>query len=347
MNSLERVALTLQHKEADRVPVYPLLNGISRKLVGADYPTWANNAEVTAEAYIKVTEKFGLDCIVTLTDLSVEAADFGQSMIYPESEAAHPDFKNRLIKDIEDYSLIKHLNPRETPRMREHTKLCDLLVKAKGQDTPIVAFVFGPLGILGMLRGEQELFIDLLEEPEALQEPLEAITETLIDYVDAIIDTGVHAVMLDTLFSSQSIMSKNMWMETEGPLVKRIAEHIHNRGCMVMIHNCGNGIYFDVQIETMKPEAISFLHLPDDCKSLEETKRKYGHITTLIGNISPTWVISAKPEEVEAESKRIIEALKKDGGFIFATGCEYPANASFDAAEIMVEAVNKYGRYDK
>ena len=347
MKPIERVVLSLQHKEADRVPVYPLLNGASRRLVGADYKTWTNNAQVTADAYIKVTEQFGLDVIVTLTDLSVEAADFGQKLIYPESEAAHPDFGNRLIKSIEDYSLVKKLNPKETPRMSEHIKLCDLLVKAKGQEVPIVAFVFGPLGILGMLRGEENLFMDIIEEPEALNDPLEAITDTLIDYVDALIDTGVHAIMFDTLFASQSIMSKKMWKETEGPLVRRLAEHVHQRGGMVMIHNCGNGIYFDVQIEAMKPEAISFLHIPDDCTSLEDVKQKYGDKITLIGNISPTWVISASTEEIEAECRKVIDALKKDGGFILATGCEYPANAPFDAAQTIIRMASEYGSYKK
>ena len=36
MRPIERVVLALQHKDADRVPVYPLLNGASRRLVGAD-----------------------------------------------------------------------------------------------------------------------------------------------------------------------------------------------------------------------------------------------------------------------------------------------------------------------
>ena len=275
----------------------------------------------------------------------MEAADFGQKLIYPENEAAHPDFGNRLINSIDDYLLVKRVNPKKTPRMSEHIKLCNLLVKAKAQDVPIVAFVFGPLGILGMLRGEENLFMDILEEPEAIKAPLEAITDTLIDYVDALIDTGVHAIMLDTLFASQSIMSKKMWMETEGELVRRLAEHVHSRGCMVMIHNCGNGIYFDVQIEVMKPEAISFLHIPDDCTSLEDIKEKYGDKTTLIGNISPTWIIGASTEEIEAECRKVIDAFKKDGGFILATGCEYPANASFDAAETIIRMASEYGTY--
>ena len=32
MKPIERVSLTLQHKEADRIPVYPLLCGVSANL---------------------------------------------------------------------------------------------------------------------------------------------------------------------------------------------------------------------------------------------------------------------------------------------------------------------------
>ncbi len=84
MKPIERVSLTLQHKEADRVPVYPpLLCGVSRKLVNASYPEWSLDMDVCAKAYERVTEQFNLDIICTLIDLSVEAADFGQKIIYP------------------------------------------------------------------------------------------------------------------------------------------------------------------------------------------------------------------------------------------------------------------------
>lgn len=347
MTALERVALTLQHKEADRVPVYPLLCGISRKLVNAGYKDWALNADITAEAYCKVTEQFGLDTIVTLTDLSVEAADFGQELVFPENEAAHPNFNNYMIKDIEDYGKVEPINIKKGARMTEHVKLCDKLVKAKGKEYPVAAFVFGPLGILSMLRGQANIFMDILDDPDAVKKAVAAITETLKDYADALIATGVNAIMVDTLFASQSIMSKGMWKEFEGVYVKDLAQHIHDQNCMVMIHNCGNGIYFDVQIEAMKPEAISFLHLPDDCKTREELKEKYGHITTLIGHVDPTWIIHASEEEVREECRNQIDIYKKDGGFILATGCEYPANADFRNAEVMVEEAKTYGRYRK
>lgn len=345
MKAIERVALTLQHKEADRIPVYPLLCGASRKLVNASYPVWSTDMDVCVEAYEKVTDLYNLDVICTLIDLSVEAADFGQKIIYPENEAAHPDINDYLIKETAGLYNVAPIKLRDATRMQGHVQLCDRLVKSKGSDVPVVAFLFGPLGILSMMRGQASLFMDILDDPDAVKHGVAAITETLLDYVDALAATGVQAMMLDTLFASQSIMSKSMWLEFEGPYVRKIAERIREKGSMVMVHNCGTGIYFDAQIETMDPVAISFLHVPDDCKDFAATKIKYGNDITLIGAISPPWLLGASGAELMEECRSQIETFKAGGGYILATGCEYPANLSFTQAEIMIRAAHKYGQY--
>ncbi|NMA94573.1 MAG: uroporphyrinogen decarboxylase [Clostridiales bacterium] len=345
MNSLERVSLTLKHKEADRIPVYPLINSISRNYTNTDYATWSTDTELCAKSIIKATKTLDLDIICSLVDLSVEAADFGQDIIYPKNAAAHPNHNNRLINSIEDYKKIEPINPRNTPRMGEHIRLCELLVEAMGKEKPIIAFVFAPLGVLSMLRGQEKMFMDALDDADALHVALEIITDTLMEYVTALMETGVHAIMFDTLYASQSIMSKQMWNDLEGPYVERLANHIHDSGCMVMLHNCGSGAYFDVQIERMRPQAISFLHLSDDCNSFSELKEKYGEVTTLIGHINPSLILSATPDEIKAESKKQIDTFKEGGGFILATGCEYPANASDANAKAMVEVAKTYGKY--
>lgn len=342
MTSLERVSAALQHKEIDRVPVYPLINSISRKYCGIDYPTWSQDADLCAESIIRATEDIGVDVIVTLQDLSVEAADFGQKVDYPPDDAAHPDIHNRILKDIDDYAKVQPVDPRKTPRMAGQLKICDTLVKRKGKEMPIVSFVFGPLGVLSMMRGQSELFLDCYDDPDAMHLALRAITDTLKDYCKAILETGVHAIMFDTLFASQSIMKKDMWVELEGGYIKELADFVHSQGAMVMIHNCGAGIYFDVQIEAMKPEAISFLYPPDDCADFAETKKKYGDVTGLIGCVTPSWLLSASREDVLAECRLEMDAMAGGGGFILATGCEYPSGLSADNAKVMVEAARSY-----
>ncbi len=346
MNHFERVAAALSHTEPDRVPVYPILSGITRKLVGATYPEWSTNAEVCAEALLKAAAEFDLDCIVTLVDLSVECAAWGQPLIFPENEAAHPDYTRCIIEDIEDYAKIQKADYRACDRMTMHLDVCRRLVAAKGGELPIVAFVFGPLGTLSMLRGQQDMYMDLYDDPEAVADAARAVCDTLKDYVSAILDTGVDAVMFDTLFSSGSIMSKQMWLEMEGPLVRELAELVHSRGKLVMIHNCGERIYFDAQIEMMHPDAISFLYPPDDCKDFAECKAKYGGKVTLIGCVAPILAVVGDDEEWEAACREQIDLLSRDGGFILATGCEYPAGASFDRARSMVEIAKTYRRGD-
>ncbi len=345
LTPLERVTLTLQHKEADRVPIYPLLNGVARKLVNKDYPTWSTDMSVCKESYLAVTERFELDLICTLIDLSVEAGDFGQKLIFPQTEACYPDPNCPFIEKETDYNKVEPLNPLKTTRMKGHISLCKELVKEKGKTTPIVAFVFGPLGILSMLRGQTALFMDLYDHPEKVKQALLAITETLILYCKELVSTGVTAIMLDTLFASESIMQESMWREFEGEYVGLLAKKIRKEGASVMIHNCGNGPYFEAQVETMNPVAISFLHPAAGLKTYEETQKHWGDKLTLIGYVPPTALPFMTHEALTETCKEMLLLNKKGGGFVLATGCEYPANLGFEQADVMIKAGKAFGRY--
>jgi uroporphyrinogen decarboxylase len=343
MTSMERVVATLKREKTDRTPVYPILAGITRKLVGASYEEWSTNASVCAEAFYKSVTDFGLDCAVTLIDLSVECDAWGQKIIYNENAAAHPDYGDLVIKNIDDYKKIKKADYKASQRMTMHIDVCRQLVEKADGAFPVVAFVFGPLGVLSMLRNQQELYMDIYDDREAVKAAAREINETLKDYVNALIDTGVNAVMLDTLFASTSVMSKQMWTEMEGGLVKELADICHARGCLVMVHNCGKGIYFDAQIASMNPCAISFLHVPDDCADFAECKEKYGGKITLIGCVSPTMAVTDTDEAWVAECKRHIDIFGRGGGYMLATGCEYPSDTDFGKAKLMVEVARTYG----
>lgn len=346
MNSMERVVKTLNHQEPDRVPVYPILSGASRRLIGANYKDGANDADICARALLKAREEFELDCLVTLIDLSVECDAWGQELVFPENEAAHPNYDNSVIKDIEDYSNIKKVDYRTSKRMMMHIETCKKLVAEAKGEFPVVAFVFGPLGVLSMLRNQQEMYMDFYDDPEAVHDAAREINETLKEYCQALLDTGVNGIMLDTLFASGSIMSKEMWDELEGDLTEELAAVIREKNGLVMIHNCGQKIYFDVQIKRMQPAAISFLYPPDDCVDFKECKEKYGDITTLIGCVTPASAAIGTDEEWDEECMNCMDSMKSGGGFVLATGCEYPANADFSRARRMVELAKTYGRYE-
>jgi len=346
MTSLERVAAALQHKEADRVPAAPLVCGASRRVYGVTYAEWAQDGELAAKCMLQAQELIGFDGMLTLVDLSVEAADFGQEMVFPIEDTPHPNYNNPAIKTPDDFLKIERFDPTKSPRMKEMLKYCEILMNERGSTVPVMGFVYAPLGILSMMRSCEQLFRDCMKTPDLVIKAEEVITDVLVDYVKAMAKTGVHAIVFDTLFASQCIMGKELWKKIEGPFTKRLADVAREHGAMVMVHNCGNGVYFDVQIEEMAPVAISYAYLPDDCKDMAELKAKWGDKTCLCGQIDPaTYMFLGTPEETKQECKRQIEALGKGGGFILATGCEFPPNGSLLNAIAMMEAAELYGRY--
>ena len=53
--------------------------------------------------------------------------------------------------------------------MMMHIDVCRRLVDELNGKKPVVAFVFGPLGVLSMLRSQQELFLDLYDDIDAVK----------------------------------------------------------------------------------------------------------------------------------------------------------------------------------
>lgn len=347
MTPLERVATTLQHKEPDRVPAVPLICGASRRVYGITYAEWSQDGELAAKCMLQAQELIGFDGMLSLVDLSVEAADLGQAMIYPVEDTAHPDYDDPFVKSPDDYAKIERVDPTKSKRMSEMIKYCDIMMNERGSTVPVMGFVYGPLGILSMMRSAERLFVDCMKHKEAVIAAEEVITDMLVDYIKAMAATGVHAIVLDTLFASQTIMSKKMWKEIEGPFAKRLADTIRECESMVMVHNCGNGIYFDVQMETMEPVAISCAYIPDDCDSWVDAKKKWGDKTTICGYMEPAaYAFLGNPESVQEECKKEIEELAKGGGFVLATGCEFPPNGSLLNAIAMMDAAERYGKYN-
>ena len=342
MTSRERFAAMLNHKAPDRMPVYPLVNSISRQSLGITYEEWTKDINKCAEAIIRTTDELELDCLCTLVDLSVEAADFGQELLYFKDKAACPDPAHRVVPTEGDYDKIPRIDPAKGKRMSEHVELCRKLVKARGKDKPVVAFVFGPLGIVSMLRGQQEMFMDLYTAPDEVKRGVEIVSDVLCDWIDQLCATGIDAVMFDTLYASRSIMSAEMWDEFEGVYMTRIAERVRSHGCAVMIHNCGQGAYFDEQYERMKPVLFSFAHPPQGCADMKEAVEKYADKMILMGTIDPGWFMTATPETLKARVEEELAVFGPSKRYVLSTGCEYPACLDFAFPRQMVDMAKAY-----
>lgn len=343
LTNVERLITTFRHKEPDHVPCCPVISGAGRRLVGINYREFATNPEATAKALIAGFEMIGGEALIPLLDLSVEAADWGQKMVYPEHSTPHPDYDDPCIRDVSDYGKLQKIKLSEAPRMQSLIKICSILVDRVGLHGLVTGFAFGPLGVLNMMRGADHLFRDCINYPREVMKALEKITEVSIECIEAQCDAGVQAVTLDTLFASWNGLSKSLWEKIEGPFARELARAARRKGCPVAVHNCGHGIYFDSQIKFMEPEVISFAHLPDDCASRKELKEKYGDQVVLLGHIGTPLLSHGTPHDVMEECRQQIDDLADGGGYILAPGCEYPPDAPLENAHAIVRAAALYG----
>jgi len=346
LTSLERVSLTLARKEVDRIAAVPLVCGASYRVLGTRYDKWSTDSEIATKSLLAAQELIGQDAFLLLVDLSVEAADFGQELLYPKYSTAYPDFNNQLINTTDEYNKVKKINPRETKRMKQVIDIIKGLSKAKGNEVAILGFIYGPLGVLSQMRGHKNLFKDLIRHPQEVLAAVDVITDVLVEYAKAQVEAGAHSVCIDPLYSSSTVLSSKTWEKFEGPYLKRIADAIREAGAAVSIHNCGDGVYFEEVIKWSNPIAISVAHPAHGSKTWEEHAKTWGKKVITIGYSDPaTTGLTMSTDEVLEDCKSQIDLFKKnDAGFILSTGCEFPPNGNLLSAAAMVEASRRYGK---
>ncbi|MDR3363377.1 MAG: uroporphyrinogen decarboxylase [Clostridiales Family XIII bacterium] len=344
LTSRERLSLALERKEVDRPPALPMIGGVSRRAIGISYDEWSTNWEAAAASFLAAQDLIGFDSLGASQDLSVEAADFGQEIVYPPESTAYPNFNNQYVGTVDDYKKLKRFDPRESKRMGGRIKIVSSLVKDRGDEVPVGGFVYGPLGVLSQIRGHRNLFADLIKHPDEVLEAVDLITDVLALDVKAQLEEGALGVTFDPLFSSASSLRAETWEKFEGPFLKRLTDIVHGAGAGVTIHNCGSGVYFDEVIKWSGAGAFSVANPAYGCKTWEEHAQKWGQKVITLGVSDPANTgHDFTYGEVLQDSWNQLDLFRKfDAGHVLATGCEFPPNGNLLNAIAMVEATRLY-----
>ena len=369
MTSLERVAgYALEHKEGDRNPAVPVMANCCCRATGITNPEFSRDAYLAFQSFIATSEIVGHDVIVPLIDLSIDCdvfhiGDRRQVVLYPEHDAARADYDRPLLTSPDDYTRLEAFDNRQVGfRTRYIQDLAAYLstyfqagVDIFGNKKPVTPVIYGPLGVLGTMRGVERLFVDIRKSPEKTKVALDIVTDELCEQIKAICESGCAVQYMITLFSGNVICSKKTWNEAEAPWLARMADTVRGTGgTRVGIHNCGNGVYAEEIVNCVKhgpTNPFSFSYVPDDCEAADDPDKafqeKWGEKFTIFGYVVPsTFSYLGTPREMYNESVRLLDVHKKGGGFIVATGCEFPPNGPFYTAIAQITAAMEKGRFD-
>ncbi|MBD3309483.1 hypothetical protein GF339_24000 [candidate division KSB3 bacterium] len=307
MNKQERVLAAVQGKPVDYVP-YTMWYHFGTQFVPGDK---------AAEVVVAFYERFDLDFAKVMNDYA-----------YPL-----PKGMDR-IRNIDDWKRLEPVKPTEGG-FAEQLKLLSVVAKRLKGEAFFVDTIFDPFYVAQ--RTAKNLVFDLLRShPEDFKIGLEVITESLVEYVKAVLDLGGAGIFLAVNGASTDVLSKEEFAQFVKPYDLRVLDAVKDQGVLNITHIHGEHIMFE-EILDYPVHALSWEqnYVPpslSDARKLTE-KCFLGGIDERLPNFTP-------PDALEAQ---VESALQETNGekFILAPGCSVPPDMPAEQIDIIRNAVRK------
>jgi uroporphyrinogen decarboxylase len=340
--AFQRVMAAIELKEPDRVPVVPMVTYTTAQLIGIQFSEALYSAEKMAKALVAGYKSAGYDGIYVgwESSFNLMAEAMGCKLQIQPNNIAF--VKDQLIKEQSDLDKIKVADPEQDGRLPLHLKAINLVKEKIGEGVPIFKYVPGPLTLTSILRGQDQLLMDLVRNPKLVYDILKPATESSKRFAVATVEHGTDIVVVADPIASSTVISPKMFDQFALSPIKEVLKAISEVGGIPSLHICGKTRLI---LERMVDAGTRIIEL-DYQVDLAFAKNKVGKKVCIEGNIDPVSVLlNGKPNDVKREARECIKKAAKGGGFMLSSGCEVPLNAPFENVKAMVSAAKRYGQY--
>jgi len=217
---------------------------------------------------------------------------------------------------------------------------CERLVARRHDRYTLYTIGFSLFERAWSLHGMENVLVDFILDPGFAEELLDRIVEYNLKVVDIVAQHPIDCILFGDDWGQQKglIMGPDHWRRFIKPRIRRMYSHVKSKGMLVGQHSCGDvsevfGEMVDAGMDiynTFQPEVYD----------VAEMKRLYGPRVTFYGGISTQRLLPvASPEEVKAETRRLMELLGVDGGYIVAPTHAIPDDTPIENILAFLEAV--------
>ncbi len=384
MNSKQRMKIAFAHQEADRVPTGELDidEGIASKILGRE--AWVGyggshrgkraiemfSAGLMNEYYAKeaadlvdLTRKLELDWLHILPH--------GREFTPPETIAENvwrfgdPDGdwsvqqyqpESNVYAEV-DSSLLRGGIPafeRLVERMEASTP------SVEGLDFTHVDWIVGEIGSQIFLVGNVDIYLGfasaaasvifetIASRPDLYARYLDAQLGQTFLFLQAQVQHGVEAVIggEDWAGKSGPLISPRHYRQLVLPRMQKLVAECHRLGVPFIKHTDGN--ITRLEQELLVDSGIDAYQAIEPVAGMDiaRLKQRYGSHLTLMGNIDCAYLLcNGTPEEVAAETRRVIEAAAPGGGFVLTSSNSIHNGVRLENYMAMLETARRFGRY--
>jgi len=294
MDKRARVLAALHGQPVDRIPV---------SFWGHHYVA-ENSAAGLADETLRQLHQFDWDFLKPQSRAQAFAEMWG--LTYAPSRVAHERYTttHRPLSGAADLASLAPADA-TTSALGEQIEALRRIRAAAGESVPIVWTVFSPLMVVRYLlpRDAVQVLEIARSEPEALTHGLEAITETLIGYVRAVLAGGADGIFYATNLATQAMLSVEECARFQRPYDLRVLAEAASAPFNVM-HVCGQDALFEAFVD-YPASAFSWAMGPTN-PSLAEGHRLTGK--AVMGGL-PADLSSHTPADVSRRTRAAIDEM--------------------------------------
>ena len=333
MTSFERVMNRLAGKPVDRIPNMSLVMMFAAKLVGVSYGKYCEDHRYLVDGAFRCYEQFGFDMVCAISDPMREAEGFGAKVILPDEGV--PYSKVKRLQSISDINTLRVIDPDSGMRMHDRLEAVRRMKERAGSDIPVVGWVEGALAECCDLMHMQEVFINMLDEPEAIGELIEICTQQGILFAKAQVEAGADIIGIGD--AATSLIGPALYEEFVLPYQKRMIRAVHEAGAKVKLHICGNINPVMHLIARTGADIVDMDYMVDMDRAAEILPKD----CCICGNFDPVTILYEGTPRMVKEAARRCMALSEKNNNIVAPGCEIPKDTPIVNVLALKEALEE------
>jgi uroporphyrinogen decarboxylase len=323
MKKSERLMAAIRGEQVDRPPV-----ALWRHFPGDDY-----RPRDLAAATVAFQRTYDFDFVKVTPASSFCVQDWGSQDRWVGTLEGTREYTFYPIQSPGDWSKLRPLDPSKGG-LGAQLECLRLVADDLGDEVPFIQTIFSPLAQAKNLVGRENLLVHLRRNPDALHHGLEVITETIIRFIKAALDTGIDGVFYAVQHAQYGLLSEEEYAVFGRLYDLRALEAVEGLWLNVL-HLHGSDVMFDLLADY--PVQVVNWHDRETWPTLAEAQERFDG--AVCGGLA-RWdvVVRGTPERVQEQTA---DALAQTRGqrFILGTGCVTPVVAPASNIRAVCEAV--------
>jgi uroporphyrinogen-III decarboxylase len=334
---LDDVRRAIAGERPRRLPVFACSEEFDVKWYGRyDYEAVCQDGHKMAEVWIAAIEEFDYDWAWLQVDDCFEFEPLGVG--------THGE--GNILRATRDYrpppaatlDQLRLPDPWTDGRMPEKLEAIRRVREHFGDRVLVEGSCAAPYSSVGLLFGLEETMLLALSDPDLLARACDFFVELQARYIAAQVKAGAHAIWMGDCNAFSGMLSVEQYRRFAFGPCKRLVERARAAGAIVHLHNS----------EVSIPHLLAETELGADiincgpAADLNQVKQALAGTCCYSGNLDPIGVLlRGTPDQVAAETQRLVRIGHSGGGYLFNTGEMVPRDVPEANLRAMVAAVRQ------